>query len=170
MDEKREWYVVRIKPRREEYAQDQLVRRDVETFLPRILWPGRLRPEPMIGPLFPGYLFARIDLRMQFTTVIWTPGVHSLVVFGDTPDPVDADVIGFLQRRCGAEGILRVLPTFNEGDSVRVKYGPLGGLVGVVHGAMSGRCRVQVLMELLRRRTQVSVPMQLLEHVSNAWT
>ena len=33
----RQWYVVRSKPRREEYAQGQLVRRGVETFLPRIL-------------------------------------------------------------------------------------------------------------------------------------
>ena len=37
----REWYVVRSKPRREEYAQDQLLRRGVETFLPRIIEPLR---------------------------------------------------------------------------------------------------------------------------------
>ena len=33
MSESRHWYVVRSKPRREEYAQGQLLRRGVETFL-----------------------------------------------------------------------------------------------------------------------------------------
>ena len=56
-----EWFVVRTKPRREEYAQDQLTRRGVDTFLPRILEPGRAAGEPVVGPLFPGYLFASMD-------------------------------------------------------------------------------------------------------------
>ena len=56
----------------------------------------------------------------------------------------------------------------HDGDLVRVTRGPLGGLVGVVQGQVSGQCRVRVLMELLRRRTQVSVPSQILEHVRQA--
>ena len=57
-----EWYVVRSKPRREEYAQDQLVRRGVETFLPRIVEPGARAASRSSVRCFPGYLFARIDL------------------------------------------------------------------------------------------------------------
>ena len=63
---------------------------------------------------------------------------------------------------------MRIVPTFHDGDLVRVTRGPLGGLIGVVQGHVSGECRVRVLMELLRRRTQVSVPSQLLEHVAGA--
>lgn len=163
-----QWYVVRSKPRREQFAQEQLVRRGVETFLPRIVEPLRGTPEPVVGPLFPGYLFTHIDLLTQFTSVIWTPGVRSFVAFGDIPAAVDVAVIDFLQARCGAEGIVRIVPTFHDGELVRVKRGPLGGLVGIVQGHVSGQCRVRVLMELLRRRTQVSVPMQLLERVGHA--
>jgi transcription antitermination factor NusG len=161
-----EWFVVRTKPRREEYAQDQLTRRGVDTFLPRILEPGRASGEPVVGPLFPGYLFASIDLSTQYTRVIWAPGVRSLVAFGDVPSPVDPEVVEFLQTRCGAEGIVYAVPSFDDGDLVRVRTGPLAGLVGVVHGRVSGRCRVRVLMELLRRRTHVTVPVDLLEHAS----
>ena len=161
-----EWYVVRSKPRREEYAQDQLIRRGVETFLPRIQEPLRGRAEPLVGPLFPGYLFARVDLLSQYTSVIWTPGVRNFVAFGNVPAAVDPAVVEFLQERCGTEGIVRIVRTFHDGDLVRVVRGPLGGLVGVVQGHVSGQCRVRVLMELLRRRTQVSVPSQLLEHVA----
>jgi transcriptional antiterminator RfaH len=164
----REWYVVRSKPRREEYAQDQLLRRGVETFLPRIVEAPRGHLAPVVGPLFPGYLFARIDLLSQYNSVLWAPGVLRFVSFGDVPASVDRAVVEFLQERCGPEGVVRVVPTFHDGDVVRVTRGPLGGLVGIVQGHVSGECRVRVLMELLRRHTQVSVPSRLLERVGHA--
>lgn len=164
----REWYVVRSKPRREEYAQEQLLRRGVETFLPRIVEAPRGHLEPVVAPMFPGYLFARIDLLSQYNSVIWAPGVLRFVSFGDVPASVDRAVVKFLQDRCGPEGVVRVVPTFHDGDVVRVTRGPLGGLVGIVQGHVSGECRVRVLMELLRRHTQVSVPSRLLEHVGHA--
>ena len=168
MSDARQWYVVRSKPRREEYAQDQLLRRGVETFLPRILESVGPRLEPTIGPLFPGYLFARVDLLSQYNSVIWSPGVRNFVAFGEIPAAVDPAVVTFLRDRCGSEGVVRVVRTFQDGDVVRIVRGPLGGLVGVVQGEVSGQARVRILMELLRRRTQVSVPVQLVEHVAHA--
>ena len=163
-----QWYVVRSKPRREEFAQVQLIRRGVETFLPRIVeHRARSRVEPVIVPLFPGYLFARIDLVAQYTSVIWAPGVSSMVAFGDIPVPVEDEVIEFLQQRCEGRGLVMTTPHFETGDEVRVVDGPLAGLHGIVQGHASGQTRVRVLMELLRRRTQVSVPMELLESVPN---
>ena len=66
-------------------------------------------------------------------------------------------------RRYGAEGIVRAEPVFSDGDLVRVRRGPLAGLVGVVNGKVNGRGRVAVLMELLRRNTRVELPVGLLE-------
>lgn len=168
MSDPQQWYVVRSKPRREEYAQDQLLRRGVETFLPRILETSGSRLEPTIGPLFPGYLFARVDLLRQYNSVIWAPGVRSFVAFGEVPVAMDPAVVGFLRERCGAEGVVRVVRTFRDGDLVRIVRGPLSGLIGVVQGQVSGQARVRILMELLRRRTQVNVPVQLVEHVAHA--
>ncbi len=161
----RHWYVVRSKPRREEFAQQQLKRRGVETFLPRILESARLGAEPSVAPLFPGYLFARVDLLTQYTSVIWTPGVTTMVAFGDVPAPVEEDAIDFLQQRCAGRGLIVVQPSFAAGDEVRVTRGPLAGLQGIVQGRVRGRDRVLVLMELLRRRTQVEVPATALEGV-----
>lgn len=163
-----EWYVVRTKARREAFAQDQLARRGVQTFLPRILEAGRSAMDPVVGPLFPGYLFAHLRLSLQHTAVIWSPGVRNFVSFGEIPCPLDEEVVEFIRARCGDEGIVRALPTFSEGDVVRVKYGPFSGLLGVVQGEVNARRRVQVLMDLLRRRTQVSLPTELLEHAGAA--
>lgn len=168
MNDPRQWYVVRSKPRREAYAQDQLLRRGVETFLPRIVESSGPRMESMVGPLFPGYLFARIDLLRQYNSVIWAPGVRNFVAFGEVPAAMDPAGVDFLRERCGAEGVVRLVRTFHDGDLVRVVRGPLCGLVGVVQEHVSGQARVRILMELLRRRTLVSMPTQLVEHEAHA--
>jgi len=161
-----QWFVVSTKPRREEFAQDQLRRRDVETFLPRVQKPGRSQLRPLIAPLFPGYLFVHIELDEQYFNVVWTPGVGRFIGFGALPCPVDDAVIAFLYARAGREGIVRVDPVFKEGDMVRVTHGPFEGLIGIIENPGCGRGRVRVLMELLRRQTRVEVPQHIIERVS----
>jgi len=142
--------VISTKARREEFAQDQLARRS----------------KPVVAPLFPGYLFVHIDLEDQFSHVVWTPGVRKFIGFGELPYPMDDVAIDFLQARVGHEGILRALPVFKQGDLVRIKRGPLEGLVGIIENPGCGHGRVRVLMELLRRQTRVEVPQQIIERVS----
>jgi transcription elongation factor/antiterminator RfaH len=161
-----QWFVVRTKARREQYAQEQLLRRGVETFLPRILKPGRPQLKPLIAPLFPGYLFVHIELDEQYFDVVWTPGVGRFIGFGALPSPVDDAVIGFLCVRAGEDGIVRVEPVFKEGDVVRVTHGPFEGLIGIIENPGCSRGRVRVLMELLRRQTRVEVPQGMIERVS----
>ncbi|MFQ5664898.1 MAG: transcription termination/antitermination protein NusG [Candidatus Binatia bacterium] len=161
-----EWFVISTKARREEFARQQLGRRGVETFLPRIMEPGRLREKPEIAPLFPGYVFVHIALDQQYFDVVWTPGVRKFVGFGPRPSAVDDGVVDFLCARVGPEGILRAMPVFKPGDMVRIKLGSFQGLVGIIENPGSGKGRVRVLMELLRRQTRVEVPQQIIERVS----
>jgi transcription elongation factor/antiterminator RfaH len=160
------WYVISTKPRREQFAQDQLGRRGVQTFLPRILEAGRIGIKPVVAALFPSYLFVRIDLEQQYFDVVWTPGVRKFVGFETLPCPVDDAVVDFLCTRVGTEGILVPVPNFKQGDVVRIKHGPFEGLVGIIEHPGCGRGRVRVLMELLRRQTRVDVPQQIIERVS----
>src|SRR6266478_6148461 len=102
-----QWFVISSKERREGFAQEPLERRDVKTFLPRIVEPARLSGRPIIAPLFPGYLFVHIDLEQQYFDVIWTPGVRKFIGFGALPCPLDDAVIEFLRARTGQEGVLR---------------------------------------------------------------
>jgi transcriptional antiterminator NusG len=160
------WYVIGAKTRREQFAQEQLARRNVATFLPRIVEPSRLDGRPVIAPLFPGYLFVHIDLEEQYIDVVWTPGVRKFIGFGAVPSPLDDSVVQFLQERTGQEGILRALPVLRSGELVRITRGPLEGLVGIIENPCPGRGRVRVLMELLRRQTLVEVPQQIIERIS----
>jgi transcription elongation factor/antiterminator RfaH len=162
----RQWFVISTKVRREHFAQEQLERRGVEIFLPRIIEPHRLPLRPRVAPLFPGYMFVHIDLETQYFDVVWTPGVRKFIGFGALPCPVDDAVVEFLHDRVGQEGVLVALPVFKQGDRVRITYGPFEGLVGIIENPGSGRGRVRVLMELLRRQTPVDVPQQIIERVS----
>ena len=160
-----QWYVVSTKMRREYFAQEQLMFRGVETFLPRIVEPSRGRGRMAIAPLFPGYLFLHIDLEQQYFDVVWTPGVRRFVAFGTLPCPVDQQVIEFLHARTGDEGILRLERVFYPGERVSIRSGPFEGLVGIIERPVCARGRVRVLMELLRRQTRVEVPQEIVERL-----
>jgi transcription elongation factor/antiterminator RfaH len=160
-----QWFVVRTKVRREQYAEWQLARRGVRTFLPLICQPARTGIHPIVAPLFPGYLLVRIDLQVQYFNIVWTPGVSKFVAFGSAPCALEDSVVEYLQARAGSDGIIRAFPIFREGDRVRVKYGPFAGLEGIIESQASGRGRVRILMELLRRQTRVELPQQFLDRV-----
>jgi transcriptional antiterminator RfaH len=160
-----QWFVVSTKVRREYFAQEQLMFRGVETFLPRIIEPSRVRGKMAITPLFPGYLFLHIDLEQQYFDVVWTPGVRKFVAFGALPCPVDGQVVDFLHARTGAEGVLRLERVFHPGERVSIRSGPFEGLVGIIERPVCARGRVRVLMELLRRQTRVEVPEEIVERL-----
>lgn len=161
----RQWFVISTKVRREYFAQEQLMSRSVETFLPRIVEPSRVRGKMAITPLFPGYLFLHIDLEQQYFDVVWTPGVRKFVAFGALPCPVDREVIDFLYTRTGDEGILRLERVFYPGERITIRSGPFEGLVGIIERPVCARGRVRVLMELLRRQTRVDVPQEIVERL-----
>jgi transcriptional antiterminator RfaH len=161
----RQWFVVSTKVRREYFAQEQLMLRGVETYLPRIVEPSRVRGKLSVAPLFPGYLFLNLDLEQQYFNVVWTPGVRKFVAFGALPCPVDRQVIDFLRSRTGEEGILRLERVFHAGERVTIRSGPFEGLVGIIERPVCARGRVRVLMELLRRQTRVEVPQEIVERL-----
>src|SRR6266404_76356 len=110
------WFVVHTKPRKEETAVRHLQRRGLDTFLPRICY------SRTVVPLFPGYLFARVDFERNYSAVTWAPGVKRLVGFGGIPCPVAEDVVAFLRARAGADSVIRPSPLL-PGEKVMVKTG-----------------------------------------------
>jgi transcriptional antiterminator RfaH len=157
----RQWYVVRAKNRKDEYAVQQLERRGVSVFCPRIEEPGRAQ----VAPLFPGYLFVHIVLLDQYYRVAWTPGVRSFVAFGTVPTPVQDSVIQLIVASAGESGIIRPLSRFQPGDRVQITGGPLAGLVAIIERPCSQRGRVKVLLDFLRHGATVELPIGLVDRV-----
>lgn len=156
--ETREWFVVRTKSRKEECAAENLTRRGVEVFFPRILEPVGWSTDWATVALFPGYLFVQVVLHSDYHSVIWSPGVKGFVAFGAIPTAVQSGIVNFLRHEAGDDGIIRPAARFRAGDSVRIKRGPFAGLIGIIEKPCPERGRIRVLMDFLRQGTTVELP------------
>src|SRR5262245_1826335 len=157
----RQWFVVRTKARKEDYAAQQLERRGVAAFLPRIVEYGR----DQISPLFPCYLFVHIAFPEQYYRVVWTPGVRNFVAFGAIPTPVQESVIYLIASSADESGVIRPQSRFKPGDRVQIRSGPLAGLIAIIERPCSHHGRVKILLDFLRQGASVEVPVGLVDRV-----
>lgn len=155
------WYAVYTKPKQEAVAEQNLVRQDFETYLPRIKEVRRRRGKwaDVIAPLFPRYLFVRLDLgKDNVSPIRSTLGVSGLVRFGNelvaVPDPL---IDGLLRTRDEQSGLQRLMPpSLEKGDIVTILEGPFEGLQGIFHAA-TGRERVTILLNILGEAQRVTL-------------
>lgn len=158
--DRKHWYLVYAKPRQERIARDNLERQGYETYLPlaRHVRKRQGRTLSAVAPLFPRYLFVRLDRELDnWAPIRSTLGVVSLVRFGQLPAAVPDDLVGFLRGREGADG-LHVLPIegYKSGGRVRITAGGLTGYEGIFV-ASTGRQRVVVLLDILGKQTRTVV-------------
>lgn len=156
----REWFVVRTRVRSEGFVAAQAEAFGAEVYLPRIAigrdWRSAEHTD-LTEPLFPGYLFVRLDLAEHFRRISRSPGVRGFLSFGDDrPVPVEADIIAGLQERSPG-GVFRPRDPFRPGAAVQVLSGPLAGLLGIVDRPLTGSGRVSVLLRILARQTRVEM-------------
>ena len=157
----RYWYAVQTKPRQEAIAELHLQRQHFETYLPKVLLRKRRRDKwtKVVEPLFPRYLFIRVDPdESSLAPVHSTLGVASLVRFGQLLRPVPASVIDYLQQCEDPQSRLRQSETWphQPGDTLEILQGPFAGLSGI-YQMPQGEDRALLLIELLGRSTSVAL-------------
>lgn len=157
--DRKDWFVVRTKPRKEDCAEANLSRRNVAVYCPRILEPVGFGSDWTTVPLFPGYIFVRIDLHGEYHSVLWTPGVKGFVAFGEIPTAVRPGIVEFLLQESGEDGVIHPARRLRAGERVRIKHGPFAGLIGIIEQPCPERGRIRVLMDFLRQGTAVEVPL-----------
>jgi transcriptional antiterminator RfaH len=115
-------------------------------------------PQRVIKPLFPGYLFARFCPAAYLHLIQYARGVRRVVSAGETPLPVDEEIIRAIQLRIGEEGYVRIEPKpLQPGDRVIVHEGPLQGLMGIFERELSDRERVMLLLEAIEYQARVLI-------------
>lgn len=163
------WYVLHTKANAEYRVARLLAQRRIETFLPTV---RAVRPRPgyTTVPLFPSYLFARLDLEVvELSSILWTPGLRTIVTFNYRPAVVPDEVILFIRRRVDEINAVGGMPShpFKPGDRVRIRSGPLAGLEGIFEGPTGPAERVRILIEFLGRMSTATVPVDFLERVAD---
>jgi transcriptional antiterminator NusG len=110
-----------------------------------------------IKPLFPNYLFARLDLNLHYYKVKYTRGVNKILGSGVEPIPISEKVIQTIKERMGEGNLVKLEEEWREGDLVRINSGPFKELIGVFQKKMSDNGRVRILLNLIG----VDVPVQI---------
>ena len=153
------WHVVYTKARHEKRVTHRLSRNRVEAFLPLVkkLTRWKDRKKLVAQPLFPGYLFVRIQHADQLCDVLHTKGVvRFLGPLPFRPWVVPEETIGALKVMLTSNVPVDPYPYFKQGRRVRVTRGPLMGLEGVLE-RRKGVLRVTVSVPVLGRSASAEV-------------
>jgi len=153
------WFVIHTKPGDEHRVETHLLNQKIETFLPLLevhRYPNGKMVQK-IEPLFPNYIFARLDLKLQYYKVKWTRGVSKILGTGDGPVPVSEKVIKSIKERVGRDNLVKLEEELTEGDIVQITSGPFKELSGIFQKKISDNGRVRILLNLIG----VEVPVQI---------
>jgi transcriptional antiterminator NusG len=153
------WFVVQTKPGNEHRVETNLSNQEIEVFLPLLETfqhsSGKMIQK--IKPLFPNYLFAKLDINLHYYKVKWTRGVNKILGNGDGPISISGKVVETIKERTGKDNLVKLEEEWKEGDQVRINSGPFKDLVGVFQKKMSDNGRVRILLNLIG----VDVPVQI---------
>jgi transcription termination/antitermination protein NusG len=151
------WYAVRVRSNFERTVSTVLGHKGVEQFLPtyrsRRIWTDRVKTMDL--PLFPGYVFCRIPLDER-NRVVTTEGVVGLVGAGRQPLPVTESEIEAIRRIVQSQSPSEPWPFLKIGQKVRINYGSLAGLEGILIRVKTS-WRLVVSVTLLERSVAVEI-------------
>jgi transcription elongation factor/antiterminator RfaH len=152
------WYLVYTKAQQEDIALLNLECQGYTCYLPklRIERIRRRKAEVVIEPMFPRYLFVRLDLSGQGKS--WTPtrstvGVQQLIYFGSRAAQVDDKLIDWLRRR---EAERPAEAMFKPGQAVVITDGPFAGIEAIFQTADAER-RAMILLEILSKPVRMRI-------------
>jgi len=151
------WYALQVRSRKENYVASQITGQGYECLLPTYRsvrkWSDRVKE--LEQPLFPGYLFCRFDFQDR-RPLITTPGVLQIVGSGRVAVPVPDEEIRSLQLALSSTLSKQPWPYLEVGQRVRVNYGSLAGLEGILVN-LKGNQRVVLSITLLQRSVAMEV-------------
>ena len=163
----KQWIVVRSKPRSEKVAYSELVKKDIEAYLPllkeRRKWSDRKKWVEF--PLFSSYLFARIDIKDSIF-VLQTQGVNTIVSFGKQIAIVQNSVIKAI--RLAMEGGYQLEPVeyFVEGNQVEVIAGPMKGVKGIV-AKLKGQNRLILKIDAIQQALSIQIESKFIKNLNS---
>uniref|UniRef100_A0A7C4XBS4 UpxY family transcription antiterminator n=1 Tax=candidate division WOR-3 bacterium TaxID=2052148 RepID=A0A7C4XBS4_UNCW3 len=145
------WYAAYTKCHHERTSNKILQEKGIETFLPEIIVPSRRRDRKVLikRPLFPNYLFVRLDQKQENWLKVYR--THGIVRLCGNPHPVpvpDEDIESimiFVQ----SDRNIYPLPYLVVGSKVRVVSGPLAGAIGILIKEDHKKRRLVVSLEMM---------------------
>jgi transcription antitermination factor NusG len=151
------WFALRVRSRAEQLVGTSLIGKGYEIFLPTYLECRRYSScvKKVDAALFPGYLFCRLDVNHRLP-VLSTTGVEHIVACAGVPHPIEESEIAAIRTVVGSQLPAMPWPYLRVGNAVRIEFGPLKGLEGLVVTEKS-RQRLVLSVHLLQRSVSVEI-------------
>ena len=156
-DAQSSWHAIYTRHQHERAVADVLARKGFDIFLPqyRAMRQWKDRRKQISLPLFPNYVFVEGGLSRTLD-ILSTPGVYGLVTFGSRPATIPEQEIGDIKRLIETDLRVEPHPFLKCGDRVRVKSGPLEGILGILVRTKSA-FRLVLSVEMLQKSVTVEV-------------
>jgi transcription antitermination factor NusG len=167
---KREWYAVYTMSRHEKRVAAHCERIAIEHFLPLYTWRRSWKNRTTVDlqmPLFPNYIFVQLSPD-DHGPLMRLPGVLSTVGNAAGPVAIQDSEMEMLRRIMDCKAI-EPHAYITAGDKVRVKEGPLQGIVGVVLRKANG-LRFIVTLDLIGKSVALDIESSALEVIASANT
>ena len=150
------WYALKVRTRGESLVGTVLQRKDYEIFLPTYQESRKYsdRIKKVDTPLFPGYLFCRLDASNRLP-ILTTPGVDYILGTNGEPEPLPENEIESIQKVVRG-GSARPWPFLKTGSRVRVEHGAFTGVEGILL-TERGADRLILSISLLQRSVSVEI-------------
>jgi transcription antitermination factor NusG len=152
-----QWFALRVKSRFEKAVALAAHNKGFEEFLPlyqvRHQWSDRYKSVDL--PLFPGYVFCRLEAQHRFP-LLTIPGVMHVVGIGRIPSPIDDVEILAIQNVTRSQLQVEPWPFLEFGQRVRLKAGPLNGIEGFLI-QLQKQPRVVLNLPILRQAIAVEI-------------
>ncbi|AMD00430.1 transcription/translation regulatory transformer protein RfaH [Halomonas chromatireducens] len=154
------WYVIQCKGGESFRAAEHLGNQGYDLFHP-VLEVQKKRGGKLVWlnePLFPHYLFIRLDrVASNWRPIRSTRGVLKIVTFGDKPLPVEDALVDTLREKGIGDLNATANVYFRAGEIVEITEGPFKDLQAVF-SSHKGEERAIVLLNLLNRQQRLVLP------------
>jgi len=152
------WYAVWTRSRHEQVVREQLLQKQIETFLPTVTRWSRWkdRKKKIAWPLFPGYCFARFNPRERLP-ILKCAGVVTIVSSqGGEPAAIPEHEIDGIRQLVESDLAFDPCPMIREGMLVEVVHGPLKGVIGRLL-RKNDKARLVLSVDLIGQAVSVEV-------------
>jgi transcription antitermination factor NusG len=151
------WFAVRVRTSAELLVETNLRDKCESTFLPTYIQCRHYcdRVKEVRAALFPGYIFCRFNPDRRLP-ILQTPGVQQVVGSSAGPLPIDESEILSLQKTATLGLSTRPWPFLRRGERVRIGYGSMAGVEGILLYEKGSQLLV-LSVELLQRSVAVQI-------------
>lgn len=159
------WFALRTRSNFEKVTAVALENKGLMPYLPTYRNKRRWSDRVVIAdtPLFQGYVFCRFD-PLNRLPVLTTVGVISIVGCGNEPAPIDDQEIDAIDAILRSGLATEPCPFLREGQKVRVKFGALAGVEGILTKKKSD-FRLVISVTMLQRSISVEIDREWIEVV-----